>query len=92
MTIQTIADITPNGVAVPIGTAGRQASWIQFVATGTSIRVGDSNIGAARGLKVSATVPTLFPPVEFNMGRLDLGTVYVYGASGSDSVSVTYGC
>jgi hypothetical protein len=91
MTPQTIADITPNGSATAIGAAGIKATWIIFVASGTTIRVGDSNVGAARGSNIPTGVPVLWPRCDFNQGRYDLGSVYVYGGSGSDKVSITYG-
>jgi hypothetical protein len=91
MTPQTIADITPNGSKTAIGPAGTKAVWIQFVANGTSIRIGDSNVGAARGENIPTGVPLLWPRCEFAQGGYDLGHVYVYGASGSDKVSITYG-
>ncbi len=90
MTIQTIADITPNGSAVPLAAAG-QAVWILVTATGNSIRIGDANVGASRGVKIPAGVPTLIPRCAFTQGGYDLAAVHLYGAAGADSVSVTFG-
>ena len=90
MTPQTVADITPNGAAVAIGATGIRATVIQLTATGTTCRWGDSNVGAARGQKLPAGVPVTLPRAEFAQGYYDLGKVYVYAGSGSDSVSVSY--
>lgn len=91
MTIGTIADITPNGTATKVSATSIIAHWIQFTATGTSIRVGDANVGSGRGAGLITLVPAFWPRCSFDQGGYDLSTVYVYGGSGSDKVSITYG-
>lgn len=91
MNVQTIADITPNGSAVAIAAVPVEALWILICATGTSIRVGDSNVGTARGAKVANATSLLLPRTNTEQGRYDLSQVYVYGAAGSDSASIVYG-
>jgi hypothetical protein len=93
MTIQTIADITPNGAAVPLSTnPDLFATWITLTATGSSIRYGDVNVGAARGALLQTGVPYTIPaPGTHDQARLYLKSVLVYGAGGSDKVSITYG-
>lgn len=95
MQTYTLPDITPNGKA-NLGTAATSAGaptaalWINMTAVGTSIRVGDVNVGAARGLALPAGMPFLTHPRGSNdQTRYDLNTIDVFG-SGSDKVSITY--
>ncbi len=92
MTVQSIADITPNGAAVALGTG--RAVWIILSAktgNGADIRVGDNHIGAAQGARIPAGTSLLLPRCDFDQGNYDLSQVEVYGAAGTDSVSVTFG-
>lgn len=94
MQVYTIADITPNGTAVALAGSGStaQATWINATATGTSIRFGDANVGAARGQLLATGVPTLVAVRGDGAQRpYLLAECYVYGGSGSDKVSITYG-
>jgi len=91
MALQTKADITPNGTATALGAAGTMAIWVKLTATGTSCRVGDSNVSATRGVKLQNLVTTDLPRLDAYQGHYDLGQIYVFAASGSDAVSVTYG-
>lgn len=90
MTIGTIADVTPGGSATALSTGNEKATWIIFTATGTSIRVGDSNVASGRGVLLQTGVSTLLPVGDFDQGPYDLAQVFVYG-SGGDKVSITYG-
>ena len=91
MVLGTIADITPNGAAVALSaTEGALATWIKLTASGSTIRVGDANVGTGRGLVCPSGVETYLPPVAFDQGMYDLTAVYIYG-TGADKVSVTYG-
>ena len=90
MVLGTIADITPGGVATALGAEGIKATWIKLLATGASIRVGDSNVGSGRGLVVGTTIPTTIERGDFDQQGYYLNQVFVYGTS-SDKVSVTYG-
>ncbi len=95
MTLGTITDITPNGVATPLIPNSphiiKEARWVQISATGTSIRYGDANVSATRGAKIAngmqAQVGFGF---QEGQGPCDVSEIYVF-ATGSDSVSVTFG-
>ena len=97
MQLYTLPDITPNGSAVQLSTkvvSGNptRAVWINATASGTSIRIGDANVGASQGQALTTAVPFLVAPRGDNPQQpYDLSTVYVYGGSGSDKVSITYG-
>lgn len=96
MTVKTLADITPNGVATPLVAASPNipvpARWIQLSTTGTTCRYGDSNVGASRGAKISATAPAQIGfGFQEGQGPYDLTQIYVFAAVGSDSVSITFG-
>ena len=68
------------------------ATWANAVATGTSIRIGDSNVGAARGqLLTSGVLSQVLVRGDFAQQPYDLYEVYAYGAAGADHVSITYG-
>jgi len=90
MTIETIADITPNGSKVQVSVASIKATWIKFVANGSTIRVGDTNVGAARGLNLPTGVLVSFDRLDVHQGFYDLSALYLYG-TGTDKVSITYG-
>ena len=92
MQIGTIADITPNGAAVALSATHQRAIFVDMVASGTSIRTGDSNVGSARGVALpTGAFTTPYPRQDNEQQPYDLSTIYVYGASGSDKVSITYG-
>ena len=93
MTVRTIADITPNGAAVPLSTdLNARAIYIVMTATGSTIRTGDSNVGSGRGaLLPTGVLTTPYPRQDNEQQPYQLAHVYVYGASGADKVSITYG-
>lgn len=92
MTLATIADITPNGTATALtATAGLGAIWVAITASGTSIRVGDSNVGSGRGVAVATGTTLILPRCSTDQRAYDLSKIYVFGASGADKVSITYG-
>jgi hypothetical protein len=86
----TVADITPGGVATALGAEGIKATWIKITATGATIRVGDSNVGSARGSLLATGVPYTLERGDFDQQGYYLNQVFVFG-SGGDKVSVTYG-
>ena len=89
MTIQTLADITLTGAKVQLTTLNNlRATWIKFAATAGG-RVGDVNVSSTRGLLIQANVVTEFPRDSFDQSLIDLSTVYLFGSSGT--VSITYG-
>lgn len=92
MVLGTIADITPNSTATPLSSNTNPilATWIIAVANGTSIRIGDASVGAARGVVCPSGIPVTIPRGDFDQQGYDLSKVYVYGTS-SDKVSITYG-
>ena len=98
MQVYTLPDITPNGAVVNLGTAATSAGtpvravWVNMTASGTSIRVGDASIGAARGQALPTGLPFLVAPVgESIQEPYDLAKMNIYAGSGSDKVSITYG-
>ncbi len=90
MVLGTVADITPGGTPTALGPEGIKATWIKLTASGTSIRVGDSNVGSARGLAIPTGVTVTIERGDFDQQGYYLNQVFVYGTS-SDKVSVTYG-
>ena len=97
MQVYTLPDITPNGAKVNLGTIATnngmptRAVWINMTASGTSIRYGDTNVGANRGQALPTGIPFLTHPRGANdQTPYDLSTTDVFGA-GSDKVSITYG-
>jgi hypothetical protein len=92
MTVTTLADITTTGSAqqLPAGFA----RWVAFSVTGSSVsaRVGDLNVGAARGVAVvSGAQPLVFPPFADDPGQgYELAEIWVYLASGA-TMTITYG-
>jgi len=98
MQVYSLPDITPNGSVVNLGTAATSAStpiravWVNMTASGSSIRFGDAAIGASRGQVLPTGVPFLACPRGDNpQSPYDLSKINVYGGSGSDKVSITYG-
>jgi hypothetical protein len=92
MQIATIADITPNGTATVLAGVTTRAIYVAMTASGSSIRTGDSHVGASRGVALPSgafTVP--YPRQDNEQQPYDLSQIYVYGASGTDKVSITYG-
>jgi hypothetical protein len=96
MTVKTIADVSPAGVATPLVVASPNvpvyARWIQIGCSGTGGRAGDSNIGNSRG---SIVPPTNTLPLQIGymiqegQGLYDLTQIYVFHASAT--FSVTFG-
>lgn len=74
MTVKTLPDITPNGVATPLVVASPNvpvyARWVQVGASGptgvggagNAARVGDSNVGASRGTLIPNSTPAASSP------------------------------
>ncbi len=88
----TIADITPGGTPTPLIASGGDdivATWVKVTATGSTCRIGDANVGSARGSLLEAGVPYTLERGDFDQQGYPLKQVYVY-ASGGDKVSITY--
>lgn len=92
MTIQTIADITPGGTATQLSNnPALFATWVTITPSSSTMRVGDANVGSARGALLASGIPYTIPsPGTADQARLYLSQIYVYG-SGGDKVSITYG-
>lgn len=91
MTISTQTDITPNSTATPLAAnPGALVTWLQVTANGSTIRLGDSNVSATRGMKCPSGVPVMLPRCDANQTQYDLSQVYVYG-TGADYASVLWG-
>ena len=60
-------------------------------ANGAQIRVGDAQVGTARGAAIDPGAFVEIPRCSFGQGGYDLSQVYVWGAGGADKVSVTFG-
>ena len=92
MTIKTIADITPGGAAVALSNdPNEKAVFIDMAASGSTVRTGDINVGAGRGVLLQAGVLcTPYPRQSNDQQPYPLSAVYVY-ATGGDKVSITYG-
>lgn len=91
MTINSLPDIVPNGSTVPLSATTRMAIWVILMVNGTSIHIGDSQVGASRGINPATKNILTLPRVSFEQGGIDLAQIYVYGAAGTDSVSVIFG-
>lgn len=89
--INPSADITPNGTATALGAAGTLCTWFAVTASGTSIRIGNSAVDSTHGLAIPTGTTWTAPRVSFDQGRYDLSQWFVYGAAGSDKISIVAG-
>jgi hypothetical protein len=89
MQVVTLPDITTTGSAVQLAASG-MAKWIAFTALTDPARVGDSNVGSARGVEVPAGETVVFPICRSVGDHYSLSQIYVYLSSGG-TLSVTYG-
>lgn len=93
MAIQTLADITPGGVAVPLsGTAGQLATWVRISAPSANsgdVRFGDLNVSASRGAIIPKGTSVDLPRMAFAQGMYDLTKIFVFATS-TDKASVTF--
>ena len=97
MQLYTLPDITPAGSAVNLGTQATSAGapvravWVSATASGSTVRYGDANVGAARGQVLPTGIPFNIAPRGANdQTPYDLSKISVY-ASGGDKISITYG-
>lgn len=91
MAPHTIQDIVGDGAAHALATAGVQARTVIIAAVSGSIRVGDGNVAANRGVAVAAgTVPLVIQadPAD-KTALLDLSLVSVYVPL-SSTATITY--
>jgi hypothetical protein len=86
--VVTYADIAGNGSAQQIVSSSASHRWCSFVGLSgnpDTIRLGDSNVSASRGLPIA-------PGGVFNLSQeLNLSSWYFYAPSSSDKISVTCG-
>lgn len=93
MTPASASDIVPNGTATAITTGTEKATVLVLTAksgNGADMRFGDSNIGSGRGAILPKGVPVVLPRVTIGEGQYPLAQIYVYGAAGTDAVSVSW--
>jgi hypothetical protein len=86
----TTTDITPNGTATPIASSGT-ARWVQIIAdpnNSAAIRVGDFRASSTAGARLAPGGGLMLPPQGQNY---TLAYIYVWGAAGTDKVSVLWG-
>ncbi len=91
MRVYTIEDITGDGGAHQVSASSGEAKWVQFVAGGTgTVRVGDSNVSATRGLPVPSG-GGMFLPMDGSevASRYSLNQVYYFAPLGA-TLSITY--
>ena len=84
--ISEFSDITPNGSAARFTSTATACKGIVIVANpgnAANMRVGDSSVSASKG----AVVP---PGASIPIAIGDVSKVYVYGAAGTDSASISY--
>jgi hypothetical protein len=86
--LHSVADVTPNGTATKLSSTSKRAAWVYLVATGSSIRVGDSTVSATTGSPVPTT-GLMLPPCG-SANSYDLSSIYVFGAAGADKAACTY--
>lgn len=85
----SMPDITTTGQAVQLAASGG-ARWIAFTALTQDARVGDANVGSARGVDVPKGTTVVFPPSSVLNENYALAGIYVYITSGG-TLTVTYG-
>lgn len=83
----TIADIAGANSTVAI-TLPVPAKWVQFIATGTGIRLGDSTTTSTNGLPLASGSGLLAPPIGMK-NHYESKEFYAYVPSGS-TLSVGY--
>lgn len=92
MQAYTIADITGDNAKHQLSaTPGQRARWVCFSALGGPMRVGDTNVAAARGASVPQNQTVIWPEdgADATSG-FDLSMVYLYVPSGT-TATITYG-
>ena len=93
MQIKTIADITcVGGVATPISATSIIAKWVQItvVSAAANVRIGDSSVGASRGVPTAGSGFFYFPQDATDlMGRWDLSNIFYFATAG-DVLSILY--
>lgn len=95
----TPADITGDGSAHQLVSAGGTARWVSVIAQSGNaavIRLGDSTTSSSRGQPIAAGGTFFFPALPadsreaVNQHFYNLGAIYYYAAS-SDKISVMWG-
>lgn len=90
---QTLPDVIPGGVATQLTSATTTAGIFVTVTAPASnaggIRVGDKNVGPARGALIGPGGQFTFQRGSFAQGQFQLAQIYVYG-TGGDAVTVTF--
>lgn len=97
MFIQSLPDITPNGVASTLSEVNNspnastiiEARGIILVASGGSIRLGGSDVAAGRGANLPTAQVVIIPAAFLGLETIPLHQTWVFG-TGADKVSITY--
>lgn len=97
MFIQSLPDITPNGSASTLSEVNNspgastivEARGLILVASGTSIRLGGSEVTGSRGVNLPNGVCVIIPAAFLGLETIPLHQTYVFG-TGADKVSITY--
>jgi hypothetical protein len=95
--ILDLPDITPNGAASTLseqsGSPGAslviEARGIILVASGSSIRLGGSDVSATKGANLPNGVAVVISANTPELGTIPLHQTWVFG-SGADKVSISY--
>jgi hypothetical protein len=94
MQLITPAAVTGDAAAHKLSAipgAPSSCKWFKvYLTTGTSARIGDSNVSSTRGSVFSATIPFEAPPISFTMEFYDL-TQISYFIGSSDVASFVFG-
>jgi hypothetical protein len=88
--VSTIGDITGDNAKHQITASAVNARWVKFSATGGTARVGDTNVGAARGVNVPQNGTVEFPMSLNEFDVYVLPQIYAYVPSGS-TLQISYG-
>ena len=97
MLLQSVPDITPAGVASTLSEVNNspnastviEARGIILVASGSSIRLGGSNVSATIGVNLPTGVPVVISAAFIGMETIPLHQTWVFG-TGGDKVSIAY--
>lgn len=97
MILQSLPDITPGGAASTLSEVGGspgaslliEARGIILIASGSSIRLGGSNVSATIGANLPSGVVVRIDAATPEIGTIPLHQTWVFG-TGTDKVSILY--
>ena len=90
--VHSLADVTPNNTPKPLAATRTPANWLIVSTAGNAapVRIGDNTTSSTVGMLVPVNTTFLMPAIG-DTQYLDLASVYVWGATGTDKVSCLYG-